>query len=517
MNDFKRKVSAFFGSDGCASATVTALVICVVMVFNAMLFAATELFGWGFLYRNEIDYSISGNTDELFEKAISEGKKVKISFCMAEDDVKVHTTGGEVYTTVKNFAERYDGFIELDYINIITRRDKNGNLVNLSKYQTPQTDTGEESSEQTKTPIFKTSVIFECGDNFRVLTDGTSTGFAYFYNLDSNRNIIAYNGEEVTASMISWVTADEHKKAYVTMRHGEQADAAFLNALTCAGYIVGEVDLRVSDVPDDADLLIISNPKSDFEAARPGEYPDDIYTEIDRLREYAERGGNIFLSLDPYVKKLSILEGFVKEYGITFSSTDNGDAPSTRNIVKDVRDGITADGLSFLASYADTPLANSISDRVSEYGDGKVLLKQVSALEISGNAKPLLLSSPSSRLESNGKTVSSDGNYVIAAYSEAPAENGKTSKVFVIPSIYAAVADSLTANKYSNKDFLYALFENFYGAEGMPYGCKPIFYDSQILENLTMGTAGVYTAAVMLIPVAIAVIGTVVIVRRKNR
>ena len=51
----------------------------------------------------------------------------------------------------------------------------------------------------------------------------------------------------------------------------------------------------------------------------------------------------------------------------------------------------------------------------------------------------------------------------------------------------------------------------------MPYGCKPIFYDSQILENLTMGTAGVYTAAVMLIPVAIAVIGTVVIVRRKNR
>ena len=515
MNDFKRKVGVFFGSDGCASAAITALVICVVMVFNAMLFTATELFDWGFFYQTETDYSISGNTDELFEEAISEGKTVKISFCMAEDDVKVHTTGGEVYKTVKNFAERYPDFIELDYINIITRRNKDGNLVNLSKYQTSQTDAGDDSSEQTKTPIYKTSVIFECGENYRVLTDGTSTGFAYFYNLDSSRNIIAYNGEEVTASMISWVTAEEHKKAYVTKRHGEQADAAFLNVLTCAGYVIGEADLRAERVPDDADLLIISNPKSDFEAARPGS--NDVYTEIDRLRDYAERGGNIFVSLDPYVKKLSILEGFLKEYGISFSAPENENAASTRNIVKDLRNGLPTDTFTFVANYANSPLADSVSDRVSKYGDGKVLLKQVSALELSGVAKPLLVSSSSSQLESNGKVVSSSGGYVVAAYSETPAKDGKTSRVFVIPSIYAAVSDSLTANKYSNKDFLYALFENFYGAEGMPYGCKPIFYDSLILENLTMRTAGVYTAVALLIPAAIAVLGTVVIIKRKNR
>lgn len=514
MNDFKRKVGAFFGSDGCASTTVSALLICVVMVFNAMLFTATELFDWGFSYRTKIDYSLSGNTDELFEEAISEGKKVKISFCMAEDDLKVHTTGGEVYITVKNFAERYPDFIELDYINIITRRDKDGNLVNLSKYQTPMSEDTPEGEEPVKTPIYKTSVIFECGDNYRVLTDGTSTGFAYFYNLDSNRNIIAYNGEEVTASMVSWVIADEHKKAYVTTRHGEQADPTFFNMLSSAGYVIGEVDLRSSKVPDDADLLIISNPKSDFEAARPG---SNIHAEIDRLRAYAERGGNIFVSLDPYVKKLSVLEGFLSEYGIKFSSTDNGNGSSTRNIVKDLRNAITADGFTFVADYADSPLADSVSDKAERYGDGKVLLKLVSALELSKDAKPLLVSSSSSELESNGKTVSSSGSYVIAAYSETETDSGKSSRIFVIPTIYAAVSDALTSHNYSNKDFLYALFEDFYGAEGMPYGCKPIFYDSQILENLTMGTAGVYTAIIMLIPVAIAAVGTVVLVRRKNR
>ena len=113
--------------------------------------------------------------------------------------------------------------------------------------------------------------------------------------------------------------------------------------------------------------------------------------------------------------------------------------------------------------------------------------------------------------------MSSSGSYVVAAYSEAIAEYGKTTRIFVMPTIYAAVADSLTANNYSNKDFLYSLFENFYGAEGMPYGCKPVFYDSQILENLTMGTAGIYTAIVMFIPVAIAAVGAVVIIKRKHR
>lgn len=514
MNDFKRKVGAFLGSDGCASATVTALVICVVMVFNAMLFAATELFGWSFSYKTELDYSLSGNTDELFEEAISDGKKVKISFCMAEDEVKIHTTGSEVYKTVKSFAERYDGFIELDYINIITRRNKDGDLVNLSKYQTPQTELEEENSEEIKTPIYRTSVIFECGDNYRVLTDATSTGFAYFYSLDSNRNIIAYNGEEVTASMVSWVIADEHKKAYITTRHGEQADPSFFNMLSSAGYVIGEVDLRENKVPDDADLLIISNPKSDFEAARPG---IKTYAEIDRLRAYAHRGGSIFVSLDPHVKKLSVLEGFLKEHGITFSSTENENAPSTRNIVKDLRNAIPTDRFTFVADYADSPLADSISDKTAKYGSGKVLLKLVAALELSGNAKPLLLSSSSSQLESNGRTVSSTGNYVVAAYSETSNSNGKTARVFVMPTIYAAVADSLTSNNYSNKDFLYALFENFYGADGMPYGCKSVFYDSQILENLTMGTAGVYTAIIMFIPVAIAAVGAVVLIKRKNR
>jgi hypothetical protein len=191
---------------------MTALVIAFFMVLNAVLFTLTQVFGLQYAYTDKYDYSLSGSTDALFAEAIEKGKKVKISFCMAEDEIKVHSTGAEVYTTVKNFAERYadEGFIEIDFINIITKQNKDGELVNLSKYQTPMEDKkdtdGEKDTEVKKNRILNTSVIFECGKNYRVVTDSvTSAGFASFFNLDQSLYANSYNGEEVVASMISWV------------------------------------------------------------------------------------------------------------------------------------------------------------------------------------------------------------------------------------------------------------------------------------------------------------------------
>ncbi len=507
MGNFKKIVGETVSGDRFSSAVVTALVIATVMVFNALLYTIVQVFGLQLTYTDENDYSLSGNTDALFADAIAEGKRVKISFCMAEEEVKVHSTGAEVYITAKNFAERYPEFIELDFINIITRQDKDGNLVNLSKYKTDM--------QGNETPIYKTSVIFESGSNYRVVTDAvTSAGFATFFNLDSSLYVTSYNGEEVMASMAAWVTASEHKKAYFTQRHGETADVAFSNLLACAGYYVDVIDLRRERVPDDADLLVISNPTSDFEAAREG---SDIYTEIDRLEAYINRGGNLYVALDPYVKKLTVLEGFLAKHGIVFSVTEGESGKPIRNMIRDSRNAITADGFTLVAEYSDDALANTISNRVSSYSDGSVIIREVSALELSGNARPILTSSAASTLEAGGKVVSTEGRYTIAACAEVTADNGQTSRIFVIPSVYLAVSDALIAKGYSNKDFVYSLFEDFYGVEGMPYGCKPVVYSSSTLENLTLGTARLYTVIAMLIPASIAACGAVIIVRRRNR
>ena len=94
---------------------------------------------------------------------------------------------------------------------------------------------------------------------------------------------------------------------------------------------------------------------------------------------------------------------------------------------------------------------------------------------------------------------------------------GASAKIFVVPSIYLAVSDALVSRGYSNKDFVYALLEKYFESGTAPYGCNDVIYETDTLENLTMRSARIYTAVIMAIPVALAVVGTVVIVKRRQR
>lgn len=511
MKKIFEKTSLLFKKDKWTSEGIFALVFALVLVFNIMLTIIVESFGLYVYEKDNTDYSISGNTDHLFDAAIAEGKKIKVSFCLDKFDEEGyldHATGKLVHKTVLEFAERYPSFIDIDYINVMTRRNKDGKLVDLSKYQTDM------RGEATK--ILKTSVIFECGENYRVVTDFYSTaGFADFYTLDSSNNLTSYNGEEVVASMMSWVLSDTHETAYFTQYHSEVVDIAFANLLVCAGYYIDVIDLKSEAVPDDAAMVVISNPKTDFERGAEG---TEIVSEIERLRAYLNRGGNLMVTLDPYAKRLAVLESFIAEYGISFStSVDSESGRLARNIVKDYSGAITPDGFTLVADYADNELANAINAKVSEFSDGNVIIREVSALELSGNAKPLLVSSSASVLEAHGGTIDTSGRYAIAAYSDVTLGGGASAKIFVVPSIYLAVSDALVSRGYSNKDFVYALLEKYFESGTAPYGCNDVIYETDTLENLTMRSARIYTAVIMAIPVVLAVVGTVVIVKRRQR
>ena len=86
-----------------------------------------------------------------------------------------------------------------------------------------------------------------------------------------------------------------------------------------------------------------------------------------------------------------------------------------------------------------------------------------------------------------------------------------------MPSIYLAVSDSLVSRGYSNKDFVYALLEKFFESGTAPYGCNDVLYETDTLENLTMRNARIYTAVIMAIPAALAIVGAVIIVKRRQR
>lgn len=485
------------------STSLTVTVIALILVLNVLFYILASVFGLYWSPSEADQIVLTGSTDTLFESAIGK-QHVNIYFCMDEDSLNNHDTGAFVHKTAQEYQKRYSNFISIEYINLITKLNSKGERVDMTKFVTDDM------------PILKSSVIFECPETgmHRVITDVySSAGYADFYTLDASGNAVSYDGEEFMAGMISWVLSAEHKKAYFTTTHSEQADSSFAKILTTAGYETGTVNLRQQTVPEDCDLLIISNPRSDFETSDEG----TATTELGRIEAYIKRGGSIYVSLDPYVKKLHSLEGLLAKYGIALSETEI-DGKVYRDIVRDTFNAITTNGYTIVTDHADGELATAIAENMDKYSDNDVIIREAGALSLSNGAQALLTSSSSAICENGGVTTRSEGSFPVVAYNELTAEGGTASaRIFVASSIYLTVSDAVVTNGYSNKDFIYSVFDLLFEADRLPYGCHSVMYDNQTLENLTMSTANLYTALVIAVPVALAAVGAVVIIRRKNR
>ena len=518
MKEFLKKIGrAVTGRKGIGN-TMTVVIIVAVVLLNILAYTLTNAFEIYFYSPYEEDFSISGSTDELFHDAIILEKKVTITFCYLEEKLQLHENGKDVLKTAREFEKRYDDLIDIRFVNLLTNMDSYGVIVDFSKYVKTEDEKNDENYEGNKVDrLRQNSVIFECGDNIRIITDNsTSAGFVDFYTLDSSGNAIAYNGEEVIAAMISWVLHDEHPVAYFTQNHGETADIAFSNLLTCAGYRVSVLNLRKMEIPDNTGLLVISNPTSDFDLTSP---ESGVVGELNKIESYLEEGGKLYVALDPYVKELKNLEAMLKEWGISISGEKNEDGVFVRDIVKENANAITTDGYTFVATHADNELATKIRDKVTKYGNDSILMSEVTKLDIDPDkgAQPLLISGKTSSTFAGGKQTDSKGEYPVAAYSIREAKDNNESVVFVIPTAYITAADAFLSDNYSNKDFIYSVLEVIFDSNPTPRGCNQINYTAKMLENLTMGKAKMYTAIILAIPTALAVVGVITIVRRKNR
>ena len=506
MNKFTKTVTACIKSRGAFSAAFTAVVLALVVFVNLIIYALSSVLPLYIYSPEETDFSISEATDVLFYDAINAKREVTVTFCSYEDVVSSHDTGSFVYNTAKQFAERYPELIKLRFINVFTKLDADFNSVaeELATYEADES-----------VFINNTSVIFSTETNYRILTDYyTTAGYANFYTLTEDLTITSYNGEEVFASSVMWALRerDSQGKAYFTKGHGETANMIMQTVLNSAGYEVEQIDLRKNDVPEDAEILCISNPLADFERGAEG---STLVTEYDRLKAYAKRGGNFYVVFNYYSKPLPVLEGFVAEFGISYRTDDEG----VRTVIKESSNAITADGFTLVADYASGEIPEKMKETIVDRtgGNGNVIMREVVALELSGNARPILVSSPSSILQASGRTVDDEGNYVISAYSTAKNDSAEDAKLFFMFDGNVTANDAVVANGYSNRDFLYSLFDVVYGKDGLPYGCRSVVFDEQRLENLTMGEARWYTVALLAIPAVVAALGTVVMIRRKNR
>ena len=521
--------------DNLFAALITAMVIALTVLANVVLYSLTSINGWHFAYAEKLDLTVSGNTKELFADAEAAGRKVEIIFCMPRDEVASHNTGRDVLDTVEQIETLHPDFIDVRFFNIRTLQDESGKSVKdrFEKYGTDMLGN--------KTPLHKGSVIFsstlaDAAGNTRedyIVLSNQFSGVPYvdFYHIDAEGYISAYVGEEVVSSMVLWTLAQEHKIAYFTTGHGESVDIAFSSMLSRAGYYIETLDLLRDNLyyPTDSDgdgvnekrsglnldkagLVIISNPTADF-TKKTG----TVDMELDKLESYLEKyGGSLYVSLDPYAEPLPNLEGLLQEYGIKVATGENEKGETLRQIVKDPSNAITTDGYTFVANYADNAIGKALSEKTDKYVSDDVVVKNSGVLELSGAAQPVLVTSSSADAIVEGDTVTGSEEFAVAALSERNV-NGVASKVFVTAGVYLTASDAVVSDSYANRGFTYALFDTVFSATAAPYGCRTVPYETGRLEDLTMGTARIYTVLIMAVPVALAVVGAVINKRRKNR
>ncbi len=480
------------------------LIIAVVLAFiflNAILYTVVSTYGLYLHSNQEFDFSVSESTAELFSEDILAGRKVKITFLMAKEELQVHSSGLFVHRTAEEFKKAYPDFVELEYVNIYTGINQDNEYVDLNTYKTAMN--GGENQ------LKKSSVIFSTDGAYRVVTDAVTTGgFSDFYTMTASGEVTSYNGQQIMAGMMKWVLSSEHKTAYFTNYHGETADPAFGTLLLGAGYAIEYIDLRENDVPSDCTLLVVSHPTADFETSLDG----SVESELSRLKNYYQNGGKVYISLDPYANYLPALEGFLKENGIEFISNESG----VRGIVRDsINAVVPSNGFTFTAKYASDETANAIKDRVAAVNDGGMLVRESGAFKLDSTlgAKPLFVSGEGASLYANDKVISDSGSYSLGAFNTSTGGG----KVFALATVYFTASDAIVSGGYANGDIILGVFESVFGDTDLPFGTGGIMFISGMLDNLPKWQANIYTAVIMAIPLVFLAVGLVVYIKRKHR
>lgn len=551
---------------GGTSLAITALIIAVVIIINAIMTLLTQRFMWYGDMTPDLHFTISeecfdligavSNEDDInspiemidkfraenkaynAEKGLVKGDKdyrdenvmINILFPVEPDALDADDTTLYVKENAEELRAKFPDYISTEYVNAIN------NPKRFERYLSSNVE-----------KISLDSIIIECGSEFRIRT------LRSFYIFDKDTPF-AYNGEKAFASSILAVTRSEMPLACYTVNHGESFPVSaevdengnalipFLDVLENAGYRAQPIDLSKEDIPEACRLLITFNPKQDFISGNTGLQKEG---ELKKLDAYLESRNAFMVFLDPTTGELENLEEFLAEWGLAVRR--DGDDPI---VVKDSQNSNLNNYEAVIGNY-DT---NDLMEGWAEDLSAKVIFEDAMAIEYARdykiNSQPLA-NDPSKTFEIGGnpsynravftmfksyetasgyaagrevaKATASDPFKLMGVSVETHYEQEKYS--VIEDSAYVVLCGStdfasdryLYSNSYGNEDLLLSVFQ-MCGREPVPVGLDFKEFANYEIEEISTGDATKYTVALTVAPLVIALCaGVFVLVRRKNR
>ena len=469
----------------------------------------------------------------------TEDPTIKIIFLTAKDKLENDETSKYVvFNADDELRVKFPDHISVEYI------DPKLTPSRLNKYRNSPTDT-----------IDFDSVIIECGTEYRIRT------LRSFYIFSTEETPVGYNGEKAFASSILAVTRAAAPLACYTVNHGEKFpestrgnETPFLMALQDAGYDSRPIDLARESIPEECKLLIVFNPQTDFISDKDGV---NKVSELDKLDNflYERNSLMVFMSPDSYSGRLNNLEDFLEEWGLAVKR--NGDDPV---MIRDESSSIMGSSSAIVGDYAQNTLARGWMADLLDTKPYVVFPDAVAITypdnDIGGTAgfdRDWVTDPEKEELQyyitqGNGRTVydlfysSADAKgYVdegeiasaterdpftllsvsVQTYIEQEEGTHTTLQdsafVMLCGSTEFASEKYLTSNTYGNSDFLLSAL-HMSGREPVPVGLSYKEFSNYTIESITSTEATTFTTIFALGPLLIvAVVGTIILVRRKNR
>ncbi|MBO5945451.1 MAG: Gldg family protein [Clostridia bacterium] len=288
-----------------------------------ILLCANILFTYfGAIYSSYIDLTDEGLytlTDKMIEECAfvdelgkNDGDKaVEITFCTDPDYLTEAEVTRATYFMALKLQEEFEN-IKVKCVNVAA------NPTELSRFRTTSLTT-----------FAASDIIVSYGDRYRRISADN------FWYIDEEVKL--YNGEYTLATLIKSVTAVEQPAAYFIVGHGETvynpadpenpaglAGARLYDLVRDQGLRVELLDLsKVNSVPSDCVLLVLNNPRTDFDIDAASVGSMSYESDIEKIEKYLMNDQGALVVARDYDAGLDLenLDNFLAAWGFEFGTS----------------------------------------------------------------------------------------------------------------------------------------------------------------------------------------------------
>ncbi|MBR5515410.1 MAG: Gldg family protein [Clostridia bacterium] len=485
MNNKKLKYGSF-------AVAFTVMVLAVLILVNFVFAAIAQNKSLYVDMTKEQLYSVSKEADAIYS-TLGE-KEIEIIFFTEFDKMLNNKTQKLVYEYANKLSEKYD-FISVDYIDVIENPTELENrLPGVSK-------------------VSFTDVAITNGQDFRKYS------VEKFFTIDSETGgVFAFNGEYRFATAFMQLTY-ESMLACFTVGHGETTSSSYMMTLfKDAGFDVKEIDLMKEDIPEEARVLIVNDPVSDFAGDK------DEVNEIEKVRKFLSQravlGNLMVFSSAENSLNLTNLNELLWDWGVRF----------TPAYVEDKENTISSDYQSVIARYPaeDEGAGAGFTKKFREMENPpKTIAKNVTPIEIRWEETHDFITVSSVlkthdtaiaySTESGDEVDKGEMNIMTVSTKMTLGDNYEKYYNYVLCAGTSSFVDEtyLNGNVYGNTDIIYEVMRAF-GKEMVPVDLDFKVFDNESLDVTLKQANGWSVTLTCGIPVIILALGLVMWAKRRH-